>query len=690
MYKVFLAGKEPLNWATDDDFNLLKRCLSSFCEFTDLKNCDIIHSVNWYGLLDIDSRFLAEKYVIAHIPHDISHMLVRADYLRVLPFVDKWIVMSKKAKRMLDGIDLLGDYVPYPINLDIFHKIEKHDSNLEKFRERYNIPSDMYLIGSFQRDTKGIDLKTPKYMKGPDVFFEIIKRLYQKEKDICVILAGPRRFWLLKQLLKHSIPLIYVGKMLEEVRDDVYINNLSQEIINYLYNIIDLYLVTSRLEGGPKAILECAAAKCKIISTNVGHATDILAPETIYTDPIEGIELIHKDIETNSLMEFAEKNYKKTLEEHTLKTITKFWEQIYREMTSGSLRPKSTDVLEKKVRLKTENNLENIPQSKIPFLDRLSKKFRKHGIITVLHRFHKPPWGGGNQFLIALKKAMKRKRWKVTTKLRNNSRICLFNSFTFDMNIFDRLKIDYNKICMIHRVDGPTFLVRGKDKDLDDKIFEINNRVADFTVFQSYWSYQKTVEMGYTPRRPVIFPNAVDPRIFHSNGRTPFSSRRKIRLISTSWSRNPRKGFETYKWIEENLDCNQFEYTFVGNAPFEFDYINHIPPQTSKALGRILRNHDIYIIASKNDPCSNALIEALACGLPALYLNEGGHPELVSYGGLGFNKKEEILLLLDRLVKNFELFQKLISIPTLEEITQKYLSLFKVWTILKDCGVVAI
>lgn len=684
MYKVFLAGEEPLNWATDDDFNLLKRCLSNFCELTDLNNCDIIHSVNWYGLLDIDSRFLAEKYVIAHIPHDIRHMLVRADYLRVLPFVDRWIVMSKRAKRMLDGINLLGDYVPYPIDLDIFHKIDKQDPNLEKFRERYNIPSDKYLIGSFQRDTKGIDLKTPKYMKGPDVFFEIIKRLYQKEKDICVILAGPRRFWLINQLLKHSIPLIYIGKILEEVRDDVYINNLSQEVINYLYNIIDLYLVTSRLEGGPKAILESATAKCKIISTNVGQAADILTPETIYSDPMEGIRVIQKDIETNCLMKFAEKNYKKAFEEHNLKTISRFWERNYLELTSKPLRLKSINGLEKKVRLETENGLENSSQSKIRFFDRLSNKFRKHGVITILHKFHKPPYGGGNQFLIALKKAMKRKRWKTTTELRNDSKICLFNSFTFDMNIFERLKMDYNKICMIHRVDGPTFLVRGEDKELDDKVFDINNQVADFTVFQSYWSYKKTIELGYTPRRPIIFSNAVDPRIFYNNGRIQFSTRRKIRLISTSWSRNPRKGFETYKWIEENLDFDQFEFTFVGNTPIEFDFINHIPPQSSRALGRILRNHDIYIIASKNDPCSNALIEALACGLPALYLNAGGHPELVGFGGLGFNEKEEILPLLDRLVKNFELYQSLISIPTLDEITDKYLSLYKVWKTLKN------
>ena len=29
------------------------------------------------------------------------------------------------------------------------------------------------------------------------------------------------------------------------------------DVVNKLYNILDLYLVTSRVEGGPQAILEC-------------------------------------------------------------------------------------------------------------------------------------------------------------------------------------------------------------------------------------------------------------------------------------------------------------------------------------------------------------------------------------------------------------------------------------------------
>jgi glycosyltransferase involved in cell wall biosynthesis len=89
----------------------------------------------------------------------------------------------------------------------------------------------------------------------------------------------------------------------------------------------------------------------------------------------------------------------------------------------------------------------------------------------------------------------------------------------------------------------------------------------------------------------------------------------------------------------------------------------------------LLRNHDIYITASKNDPCSNALIEALSCGLPAIYYEDGGHPELVKAGGLAFRTEEEILTQLDDMVENYETFQNLISVSKLEDVAGKYIQI---------------
>ena len=54
------------------------------------------------------------------------------------------------------------------------------------------------------------------------------------------------------------------------------------EILNELYNCLDLYIVSSRIEGGPQAILECGVTKTPVISTDVGVASEILANESIF------------------------------------------------------------------------------------------------------------------------------------------------------------------------------------------------------------------------------------------------------------------------------------------------------------------------------------------------------------------------------------------------------------------------
>ena len=55
-----------------------------------------------------------------------------------------------------------------------------------------------------------------------------------------------------------------------------YVEMADVEQMNYMYNFLDLYLVTSRHEGGPQAIFECAISKTKIISTDVGQSKLIL------------------------------------------------------------------------------------------------------------------------------------------------------------------------------------------------------------------------------------------------------------------------------------------------------------------------------------------------------------------------------------------------------------------------------
>ena len=57
---------------------------------------------------------------------------------------------------------------------------------------------------------------------------------------------------------------------------------VEPKLLNELYNMLNLYVISSRIEGGPQAIYECSLSKTPIISTNVGVATKFLHPSSIF------------------------------------------------------------------------------------------------------------------------------------------------------------------------------------------------------------------------------------------------------------------------------------------------------------------------------------------------------------------------------------------------------------------------
>lgn len=292
--------------------------------------------------------------------------------------------------------------------------------------------------------------------------------------------------------------------------------------------------------------------------------------------------------------------------------------------------------------------------------------------ISFFHDFVPPPTGGGHQFLRALWREFERRGIRLENNtISKTTQACLFNSFNFNFRRLSQLRRPGCR--MIHRVDGPLSVYRGVDDGTDQKIFEFNQQIADATIFQSQFSLKKHLELGFDFTNPSVIPNAADPGIFNPQGRIPFSEIRKIQLISVSWSDNVNKGAPVYQWLDDHLDWDRFEYTFVGRIPVSFKNIRTLSPITSEELAQQLRQNDIFITASRNDPCSNSLIEALACGLPALYLDDGGHPEIVGEAGFAFQDAAEVPALLSRLIAEHSRRQSIICLPSIAETADKYL-----------------
>ena len=659
-----------MKWALDEDLELIRRSIEPFVEFTDLETCEVVHSIWWEALLNAPPKLFAGKRVICNFSNRPFHYMKHPNFSRAQNLVGHWIVRTKEAECELQSVRINCSTIPYIVNTDVFQLLPQNDPNLLELRQTWNIPQDCYLIGNFHRDTEGADLCSPKLQKGPDIFVEILKALSLRGHRIHALLAGPRRYWIRRNLKKLGIPFTFVGEALDHA-DDIGVNILPRTTLNLLYNLLDLCLITSRWEGGPHSAMEASASRCKVISTRVGLAEELLEPECVYSTAPQAVDMIEQDILTSSLNTTIVPQYQRILEYHQPNSVAPKFRALYEEVGSLPAYSYQPSDLRQTLQCKTRH-------FKRLMLKKIATRFsRSPFTVGVWHNFFPPPYGGGNQFMMALCKAMKQQGIQVLeNQIHHGIDAYILNSVHFDLMRFqEEHKKSHLKI--IHRIDGPIYLYRGSDQKLDQKCFELNQELAAATVLQSSWTYQRIVDMGYKLVNPVIIHNAVDPDIFHRQGRIPFDRTRKIRLISTSWSWNARKGGPIYKWIEEHLDWDRFEYTFVGNASEQFERIHHIQPVPSEKLADILRQHDIYITASQNDPCSNALIEALSCGLPALYLQSGGHPELVGHGGLSFQAHDEIFSQLDTLVENYEMFQHLITVPTLDNIAQKYVMLLQ-------------
>ena len=174
-----------------------------------------------------------------------------------------------------------------------------------------------------------------------------------------------------------------------------------------------------------------------------------------------------------------------------------------------------------------------------------------------------------------------------------------------------------------------------------------------------------------------MITNAPDPAIFHPPTERESIDGRRVRVVAASWSDNPRKGVDVLRALGATADPGRYELTFVGRPLDGLTGWTTIGPLASEDLAGLLRAQDCYVAASLDDPCSNALLEALACGLPALFRRSGGHPELVGEGGVGFDRPEDAAVALDRLAVELGDRRSAIVVPGLGDVADAYLEVLR-------------
>ena len=311
--KIYVLGREGTGWSIDADRAYTIKALKAtgYKITNNPLKANVIYAVWWAELLSkkvrLFLRVFSHKKVVAVFTSDLSH---QGDEVRsIVKYVDHFVVANSKQLRtlMVEGIsETRISFLPFYVDEKVYNKLNMSKEELCNILGiQYERIRDKFIIGSFQRDSLGQNLLEQKWQKNPEFMAKCIKRL--NPNQYLLLLAGPRRHYIIKRCEEMGINYLYIGDSspLENNCDDIHVNNIGIEIMPYLYNLIDLYSVSSSSEGGPKAIPEAVLSKTNVVSTDVGFACDLLLKKNIIHDEEEFLKIIGEimsDREVNNTM----------------------------------------------------------------------------------------------------------------------------------------------------------------------------------------------------------------------------------------------------------------------------------------------------------------------------------------------------------------------------------------------------
>jgi len=227
---------------------------------------------------------LKSKKVVATIHHIDASKILEGKYTRQFKFIKKYAnkihSICPQTTRDIEKLELLKPIITKYlwVTEPQFYPIKQKN----ELRLKYGINENSFVIGNFQNDKKS---------KSPEIFLKIVLDMIGNGRKIEVILCGRNRQFLIDNFKKLGIKFQNYQMV-------------PLETINELYNCLDLYIVSSRYEGGPRSIIECALTRTPIISTRVGIAPEFMDDKSLfdvenwitYKNAIPNVDILSQNI----------------------------------------------------------------------------------------------------------------------------------------------------------------------------------------------------------------------------------------------------------------------------------------------------------------------------------------------------------------------------------------------------------
>jgi glycosyltransferase involved in cell wall biosynthesis len=215
--------------------------------------------------------------------------------------------------------------VSHGVDLRCFHRKKVEPA-------KFGIPADRFVVGFI--GNKGSDADRGR--KGTDVLFEVIRRTAAQLPNLHVVLGGPGWAAELESLRALGISASATGY-------------IPKSDLPALYSSLDVYLLTSRIEGGPCTVFEAMACQTAVVSTRVGAVPELIVDgENGYSAEVDDVESLVASITT--LAASAER--RREIGRNALDTVSKLpWGTalsplgpVYESLIHSGVRDAATEV----------------------------------------------------------------------------------------------------------------------------------------------------------------------------------------------------------------------------------------------------------------------------------------------------------------------------------------------------------
>ncbi len=274
--RLFVAG-DGRDWAIGDDARQIARVASGLGAR--------VGKESWVSAVRNQSIFHASQFALLGQPFDREGNRLGVAYLHGrpgtpgMPEFDTCYDAVRHRHEELERIQVpsrameqlvLEAGVPpekvflIPIGIDLVRFRLRTPAERSEAREALDLPASAFVAGSFQKDGVGWEEGLePKLIKGPDVLLAAVETLRERVPELWLLLTAPARGYVKAGLERMGVPYRHVQ-----------LDGLGA--VAEAYRALDVCLVTSRDEGGPKAVLEAMATGVPLVTTRVGQAVDLV------------------------------------------------------------------------------------------------------------------------------------------------------------------------------------------------------------------------------------------------------------------------------------------------------------------------------------------------------------------------------------------------------------------------------